>query len=240
MGGFPVFMLFDFDSPTTLSHDATMTTLCATIIRQAECNFAPEYGDFISTIPGAEHPATVQRVWRQALTEAHPVAVAFRQHDVWFRIGFPLPNYYRFYVMFDTGPIGGNDPALAAEKAQAAQTISALTTIIYQTLHPVYGRGLITPDADERPFAEATGAAPHVYAIYDYNVYGPALVARLGRQKLLAIPTWHTRTFADGGMLLAMARNPAAEWHMYQPNYRAAADSLGVATFFQCGTLPNW
>lgn len=240
MGGVLVFMLFDFASPATLQHNANMVMLLSNIIQHTEGNFQTKYGDFVSTTPGEENTETVQRVWNQALTEQHPVSVDFYQQDLWFSIGFPMPNFYRLYMMLNTGPIGGNDSAYAEERAQYAQKITDIATIIYQTLHPMYGRGLITPEADEHPFEEATGAEPQVYAIYDYNVYNPTLVARLGRQKLLAIPTWRTVTFDDGGILLALARNPAAEWQIYQPNYQAATDMLGLSTFFQCGTLPNW
>lgn len=93
---------------------------------------------------------------------------------------------------------------------------------IYDALRPQYGFGLFNYENHD---SVEPGTPP--FAVWDINVFSPALVEQLGRDRLLALPAWRTVEFADGGLLVEMSPNPLIEGLAYRDKYKAAAAQLG-------------
>lgn len=109
------------------------------------------------------------------------------------------------------------------EHAPNARAFVSVIELIYRTLHPAYGYGLFSYDVHT---PNPPGA--RVQAIWDYNVFGPALVDQIGREKLGYLPVWRVVNFDDGGLLLELSPNPIAEAQAYMQFYRHAAQMLGL------------
>jgi hypothetical protein len=74
--------------------------------------------------------------------------------------------------------------------------------LVYTTWHPLYGYQ-DDPSGDMTSLEEA-----HRYAIgwlYDINLFGPEIVDRLGRERVLSTPAWLVKTLDDDGVLLVPA-----------------------------------
>jgi hypothetical protein len=115
------------------------------------------------------------------------------------------------------------------------QKIVQLFVLIYNSLHPVYGYGLLTPNSYERRGEKELAIV--VAGVYDYNFFGPDIVEQMGKDVIVTVPSWETVFFADGGMLLQMSPNPAdPRINMdFEANYQEAAKIIGVEKFLQGG-----
>jgi hypothetical protein len=104
-------------------------------------------------------------------------------------------------------------------------------SIFRDSLAADYGFGFVSMDTDPLP---PTGEGDYgLTTLYDYNFLSPRLIDKLGRDKIAALPVYKTRTFADGGMLLEMARNPMVDKKNTIASYQAAAMILGLPKFQQ-------
>jgi hypothetical protein len=93
--------------------------------------------------------------------------------------------------------LDAGEDALNSEEKE--DLLYALPLRLYEAWRPLmvylaYGDSPITTNEDA-----AAGRIRYLYAV---NVYSPAVVQRLGRQRLLATPGANVETRADGGMLL--------------------------------------
>jgi hypothetical protein len=104
--------------------------------------------------------------------------------------------------------------------------------LVYTTLQPDYGFGLISLESQLVP---APGDDV-LSALYDYNFLSPRLVEQLGgRDRVLSVPAWRTHEFDGGGLLLEMSLHPILDRKTYTPNYRQAAQMLGMSRYYQGG-----
>ena len=60
--------------------------------------------------------------------------------------------------------------------------------LFYDVWHPIYGFQEGTSDEPYPSREEAL--ALNIYWLYELNIFGPEIVARLGRDKVLKSPTW--------------------------------------------------
>jgi hypothetical protein len=116
----------------------------------------------------------------------------------------------------------GQDSAHRAALAHSLRVIGA-------TLEPAYGFGLFSYDVHDLP---AIGAAPA--GVWDYNWFGPALLAQYGTGMLAGLPA-HASAGVGAGWLVEMSASVYADWPAAAPRYRQAAAALGLAEVFHDG-----
>jgi hypothetical protein len=74
-----------------------------------------------------------------------------------------------------------------------------LLELLYNTWHPIYGY----QDDGVSPVTTLEEArAGHITWLYDINLWGPDLVDKLGRERVLKTPAWRLTSFDDGGILI--------------------------------------
>lgn len=74
-----------------------------------------------------------------------------------------------------------------------------LLELLYNTWHPIYGY----QDDGVRPGPELKDARTgNITWLYDINLWGPELVDKMGRERVLKTPAWHITSFEDGGVLI--------------------------------------
>jgi hypothetical protein len=77
-----------------------------------------------------------------------------------------------------------------------------MLALVYRIWHPLYaydysGVGSFWP---ETSLADARTLQPR--HLYEHNFFGPELVEKIGRERLLAAPAWQIRHFEDGSVLV--------------------------------------
>ena len=108
------------------------------------------------------------------------------------------------------------------DKSENVRAFVSVIQKIYDGLHPDYGCGLFNYENHD---SVAPGTPP--FAVWDYNLFSPALVAQFGRDRLLALPAWRTVEFKDGGLLLEMSPQPVVNALAHRDQYKTAAAALG-------------
>lgn len=95
----------------------------------------------------------------------------------------------------------------------------------YTHWHPFYGYEQYDSEVNpERASLLATHEVHHIFAI---NIWGPEIVEKLGRERLLNAPAWRKETLDDGGMLLV----PDNTYYLHIPfAYKRLAVALGLQT----------
>jgi hypothetical protein len=72
--------------------------------------------------------------------------------------------------------------------------------LTYDIWHPLYGYPFPNGIWPETSLADARALQPQ--HLYEHNYFGPELVKKIGRERLLRAPAWQIRSFADGGVLV--------------------------------------
>jgi hypothetical protein len=95
----------------------------------------------------------------------------------------------------------------------------------YRYWHPIYGYQWYDSEAQ---LTQAALLATHeVHHIYPINFWGPEIVEKLGRERVLNAPAWRKEVLADGGVLLI----PDNTYDVHIPfAYRRLATVLGLQT----------
>ncbi len=123
--------------------------------------------------------------------------------------------------------VSKNALKLHGSAPQAAELVSVIGSI-NRTLMPAYGYGLFNYDIHD---VQPVGAGPQ--GIWDYNLFGAELAARWG-DTLDNLPAAITR-FEDGSALVVMSDEPFAGYRALEPNYKQAAEMLGLSAVFHDG-----
>jgi hypothetical protein len=218
-----VFVMFDFDDDRLLDHSrivALMQTLADDgwrfLKKAIVCDDVP--GD--QFVPN--EPEYIARAWQNALRAAPRMGGGnwmefLNIDDLKFSFGYDGRQPRRLMLTAGTALIRRR------EQAPNVRVLAGLIELIYRQLAPVYGYGLFSYD-HHAPLAPDG----QVRALWDFNLFGPALVSALGREKLRYLPAWRSVEFDDGGLLLEMAAHPIADAAPYIQFYRHAAETLGV------------
>jgi hypothetical protein len=76
----------------------------------------------------------------------------------------------------------------------------AVLAIVYNFWHPFYG--YLDACGDPPPTSRADALSENIRYLYYINLFGPELVQKIGRKRLLQAPSWCKQPLEDGGMLL--------------------------------------
>lgn len=166
---------------------------------------------------------TVEAAWSAAVKQAKRSAYVALSDSSGYEITFSVVtnNWRRGYFTANRGQVTQKGPDSMIEAC----------SIFRDTLAADYGFGFVSMDTDPLP---PTGEGEYsLTTLYDYNFLSPRLLDKLGRDKIVSLPLYKTRVFADGGMLLEMARNPMVDKKASVASYQAAAMILGLPKFQQ-------
>ncbi len=230
MSGDSAYLLFNIEKEVITRED--VNNLVQSISKKTLFQFATTYDDILQkqTI-NATQKQGIDQVWEKfEREESNGINLEFQDdHDFELTIWVMPRQLNQLAVVVDNGYLSD----IESINYQNVQSLIQICELVYATLHPIYAYGFTSPEIDHtiaNPDDEVT-----IRAVHDYNFFGPYLVQKIGREKILTIPTWRTVQFDDGGILLAMSPNPIAEWEPYTENYKNAAKILGVKQFYQGG-----
>jgi hypothetical protein len=231
MSSILTYAAFMFDSQTTLQNEANILRLMLTISQRSFWRFQTPF------VPGVEQhciehtPDVLAAAWRDALRRSeHGVTIDLvdMATGIEATLGVDFEHrYHKLLVMIDTDWL----PIDVPESADRMRAYITLCELVYTTLHPSYGYGFTTPNTV--PLEQYEDVTSRIYAIYDYNFFGPTQVQAVGRYNVLSIPAWRTHEFEDGGVLLEMMPYPVWTWQEYTPHYKYAAHIMGISRFQQ-------
>jgi hypothetical protein len=234
MSGDLEWILFEFASDEALRDRSRFVKLMSEIVKQSDFRFRPS---LTHTYP----PTIIEEDSIDALTTAWDTAHQRGQHGALincvrpngFSVGFGVDfgNYGRLHVTTNNGYISSLEPV----HYENVESLAWICETAYVAMHPEYGYGMVSPAT--HPFAVSAPwqSGDQVWAVFDFNFYGPKLAAALGRDRLKSAPTWKTREFDDGGTFLQMSPSPIADWKPYRQNYEGTAEILGVERIYQGG-----
>ena len=125
--------------------------------------------------------------------DAYPVSIGFELHVSLHANGSGI----------EFTALGEKDLYVNEEGLENYQTLLKILKETYALWHSPYifqvsgeeGKGNANFDVKRLDDSEITW-------LYDINIYGPELVAKIGREKLLSAPAWIVEELEDGGMLL--------------------------------------
>jgi hypothetical protein len=210
------YIFFDFASEATLKDPANPVRFFSQLLEAGEFHLMEETDTPL--------PQLWQNVVRMRPKNAY---LGFENtNGLTVTFGVYPGEWRRWYAMVYGGSISTPD----SEK----HIRSLVTTgeLIYTTLHPEYGYGLISL---ENQLVGAPGTN-ELDAIYDYNFLSPRFVEKLGgKEKLLTVPAARSLEFEDGGLLLEMSPHPILERKTFTVNYIQASQALGVGRYVQGG-----
>jgi|GEM_PF-2424251 len=232
MSGNMEYVFFNFASDKVLKDKSNILRLITRIVEESEFRVEALFNDEYPPQHFVENtPEELSRAWDEAVAKGHYGASLglWNSKEFALSVGVNFVHYRQFDVMVNSGNISDLMPSNYENVRQLVQVCE----IVYSVLHPEYGFGLISPNI--HPITDPEEGEVTIQAIYDYNFLGPRLVHKIGREKVLSIPTWRTIQFDDGGILLEMSPNPIADWKPYTSNYQKATEILGVGKFYQGG-----
>lgn len=230
MGGQSEYILFDFPDGRLTDH-APILTLMNNIAEHDRFRFLKKAivcDDSPGEIYVPNTPETLAGAWQNAKRAAARYGGYWMEFEdtegVKMSFGFKPEDPRRLFLQIDRSVIN---------RRHQPENVRALVGVIqkvYNALHPHYACGLFSYENHE---TYEPGTPP--FAVWDYNLFSPALVERYGRERLLSIPAWRKVEFDDGGIMLEMSPSPITEWVAYKDNYREAAALLGVDRVVQGG-----
>ncbi|GER92220.1 hypothetical protein KDW_63820 [Dictyobacter vulcani] len=109
---------------------------------------------------------------------------------------------------------------------QAYKQWLAAIKLTYNHLHPFYASIYDTLFAHEPSTKWVDAFQGYIHNLSLVNIFGPDLVRRFGRERLLTTPAWRCEKLDDGGILLL----PEPYWYGYIPAWKQASEHLGVST----------
>jgi len=234
MSGDLEWVLFEFGSDETLRDRSRLVKLMSEVVKQSDFRFRP-------SLTLAHPPPELVENSLHALTTAWDTAHCEGQFGALidcirpngFCVGFGVEfaNYGRLHVTTNNGSISGLDPV----HYENVESLTWICETVYVTTHPEYGYGMVSPQTHPFAVSDPWQSGDHVWAVYDFNFYGPNLASALGRDRLRSAPTWKTVEFDDGGIFLQMSPSPIAEWELYTHNYERTAEILGLEIIYQGG-----
>jgi hypothetical protein len=226
MSGDLEYIIFDFASFDTLSDRSNILQLINTLVQSdfTPCRF-PELVTVVDT------PEALMHILDEVKTNSGGVIIDCR-NSKGFEVSLGIPDHLQqLIVTVDNGCISDVERA----HYDRVRSLVRICELVYNSLHPDYGRGFVSPSVHPFAFEDPSQQTGTVQAVHDYNFFGPNLVQRFGRRKMLSVPAWRTTEFSDGGILLEMSPNPIADWESYTSNYETTTQILGLEGFYQGG-----
>ncbi len=222
MSGQNQYILFDFPDGR-LTDDAPILTLMGKIAeydrfrflkKAIVCDDSP--GDLY--VPNTS--PTLAGAWanaKRALARYGGYWMEFEDTEgVKMSFGYTPQEPRRLFLQVNSSVINKRD------KPENVRAFVGVMQKIYDALHPHYGCGLFNYENHD---SVEPGTPP--FAVWDYNLFSPALVEQFGRDRLLALPAWRKVEFKDGGLLLEMCSAPLIEAFAHREQYKASASALG-------------
>jgi hypothetical protein len=207
-----VYTIFDFPNETTLKDAANVARALTAITQETDFRLASE--DY-------ETPAAA---WNAALKRGQRSVYTTLVNPAGYELSFSvvLSDWRRLYVSANRGQTSKPESMGAMVKAGE---------ILYKTLHPDYGFGLVS--IDTQPLAPPGAGDYGLNTLHDLNFLSPRLVQKIGAGNLKAVPTYRTTPLDDGGLLLEMSADPLAKRKNDAVSYEAAAMILGIPKWQQ-------
>lgn len=223
MSGQSVYVLFDFLDGRLSADHAPILALLGSIAAHDRFRFLKK-AIVCDDSPGEVYvpntPETLAGAWKnaqRALARYGGYWMEFEDTEgVKMSFGFTPQEPHRFLLQTANRVLANRD------RSENARAFASVIQKIYTALQPHYGFGLFSYETHDSVEA---GTPP--FAVWDYNLFSPALVEQYGRERLLSLPAWRTVEFPDGGLLLEMSPNPLTEGLAYREQYREAARLLG-------------
>ncbi len=75
--------------------------------------------------------------------------------------------------------------------------------LFYDIWHPIYG--FQEEPGEETYISREEALALDISWLYELNLFGPEIVAKFGREKVLKSPAWRVHKFDDGGVMIVPA-----------------------------------
>jgi hypothetical protein len=226
-----VYILFDFPD-NRLTDRANILRLMTTLAHENDYRFLKK-AIVCDDMPGdlyvPNEPELLDRAWSNAVRAAPRYDGAYwmefeGSYGLRMNFGFDPRKLRRLNLTID------KDRLKLPTDSHNARELAHVIGHINEALHPDYGYGLFNYDIHELA-PVGTG----VTALWDYNLFGEALVETMGRDRFMNLPIWEKHEFADGSILLEIAENPVAGWRVESERYRVAAQALGIAKIIQGG-----
>lgn len=207
-----VYTIFDFADEATLKDVKNVGGMLTAITQQTDLRLASE--DYET--PAAAWNAALRRGQRSVYT----TLVTPAGYELSFSV--VLADWRRMYVSANRGQM---------EKPANAATMVEANKVLYNTLKPDYGFGLVSIDI--QPLDPPGEGDFKPARLHDYNFLSPRLVNTIGAGNLKSVPTYRTTPFEDGGMLLELSANPLAKNKNEAATYQATAMILGIPKWQQ-------
>lgn len=206
-----VYLIFDFQAETSLKDNAGVGRCLAQLVADG----------FHLTDEDMDSPETA---WGVALRKGQRSVWVNFENDEHYALTLSVitNNWRRLYLSADRSASG--QPGKIRGLVEAGK-------IIFNTLKPDYGYGLVSLDTQ---LLDPPGEGDYsISTIYDYNFFSPRLVQKLGADKLDSIMTLSAHSLEGGAMLLEFSPSPLGDRKPYTPAYEAAAEILGVSKIQQ-------
>jgi hypothetical protein len=207
-----VYTIFDFPDDSTLKTPANGAWFLAQLTTRTS---------FRVTGEGYESP---EAAWSAAIRWGQRAVNLAVINEQMLELTFSIVtnNWRRLYVAAERNML--SNPV-------HVEALLSVDAILYETLHPDYGFGLVAMDSQPLPSPGEGDYA--VTTLYDFNFYSPRLVQRLGETALKSVAAWRIGSFADGGFFLGIVPNPLADKKSQEAAYKAAIATLGLAQYQQ-------
>lgn len=222
MSGQNQYILFDFPADR-LPDDAAILALMSSIAAHDRFRFLKKAivcDDSPGDLYVPNTPSTLAGAWanaKRALARYGGYWMEFEDTEgVKLSFGYTPQAPRRLFLQTGSRVINQRD------KSEHVRAFVSVIQKMYDALHPDYACGLFNYENHD---SLEPGTPP--FAVWDYNVFSPALVERFGRDLLLSIPAWRKVEFSDGGLLLEMSPMPLIDALAYRDHYKAAAAALG-------------
>lgn len=221
------YIFFEFATEQTLQNRSNLLRLLNTILQVKVFDVVAANLDEESVHDVGK---VVDQAWKKCEEQGQSsLSFFFRNDSLFLTIAIDRRRFRRLAVSVDSSYISD----LQDQHYRNVRALVQVCELVYETLHPEYGYGLVTPNV--HPLMEFTENRTEIQVVFDYNFLGPRLVQILGSTKVLSVPTWRTLEFDDGGVFLEMSPNPIAEWVPYTDNYEKAVEILGAQKYLQGG-----
>jgi hypothetical protein len=207
-----VYTIFDFPDESTLKDSANIARFLTELTQNTTFRIADE---------GFETP---QAAWNAALRRGQRSVYVALVNDKGYELSFSvvMSDWRRLYV-------SGN--RAQTSKPENAHAMVEASSILYRTLQPDYGFGLVSMDM--QPLDPPGEGDFSVKTLHDFNFFSPRLVNKIGASMLNMIPSHRSVAFGDGGFLIEMSSNPLAKSKNDAASYEASATILRIPKFQQ-------
>ncbi len=145
--------------------------------------------------------------------------------DIWIHAASKDEDRKDFECKFSLHPVDGTVYITVGDYYEFHYYNEFLETfqLFYDIWHPIYG---FKEDGtgDDPYISREEALALDIPWLYELNLFGPEIVAKLGREKVLKSPAWRVHKFDDGGVLIVPALYVSGRPH---EEYKFSREEVG-------------